>query len=860
MAGGDWDGLTSAEAEKRLARDGANTLPKAKRPSALRRLLGELIRFFAVMLWVAAVLALIARLPELAIAIVAVILLNAAFATVQQARADRAADRLQDMLPSQVTVRRDGVRHVIEAVEVVVGDLLLLESGDRVPADANVLAQDRLLVDSSILTGESVAGGAAVGEALFAGTFVVEGECRAEVAAIGRNTRLAGIARLTASTDHPDTPLTRGLRGVVRLTAAIAIAVGALFLLISVLVGSSIQDGFVFAVGVTVALVPEALLPTVTLSLALGSERMARRNVLVRNLEAVETLGSTTFICTDKTGTLTRNQMTVIEAWVPVGSLTVNGGGYGPDADLAWSSEGARQSARELAIAAERCSTGYVVEVDGEWRAHGDPMEAALDAFARRLGVDTALDRQTDTVLRRFAFDPRLRRMAVVRAGEVVVKGAPDTVLPLCGDRPSARAAVDGFTARGLRVLAIATGVRGGSIPDRLEDLERGLQLLGLVALEDPPRAEVAESIRVCRRAGIKVGMVTGDHPGTATAIADEVGLRRPGDPVLIGADLPADEQHLGAILDRDGVVIARVSPEEKLRIARALHARGNVVAMTGDGVNDAPALHEADIGVAMGRSGTDVAREAADLVLLDDSFASIVAGVEQGRATYINVRRFLTYHLTDNVAELTPFVVWALSGGQFPLALGVLQILALDLGTDTFSAVALGAEAPAKHLLDGPPVSGRLMNATVLRRAFGVLGPLEALLSMTAFLVSLGTFGWVPGGTFPVDQQLAAASGAAFITVVFAQAANAFACRSSTHWPGSLGWGSNRLLLGAVAVGIVFSLLTLWIPLIAELLGQASPPAAGWLVAFAAIPTLLGIDALEKRMHRRWMPRAGAR
>ncbi|MGW9629854.1 cation-translocating P-type ATPase [Agromyces sp. NPDC055520] len=860
MTGGDSDGLTSAEAGQLLARDGANALPKAKRPSALRRLLRELVRFFAVMLWVAAVFALVAGLPELAIAIAAVVLLNGAFATVQQARADRAADRLQDMLPSQVTVRRDGVRQVIEAIEVVVGDLLLLESGDRVPADSTVLTEDRLLVDSSILTGESDAGSVAVGEQLFAGTFVVEGECQAQVEAVGGRTRLAGIARLTGSAEKPDTPLTRGLHGVVRLTATIAVGVGALFLLVSVLVGSSIQDAFVFAVGVTVALVPEALLPTVTLSLALGSERMAKRNVLVRNLEAVETLGSTTFICTDKTGTLTRNQMTVIEAWVPDGWVTVGGGGYGPVADLTWSSDGAKQPVRDLAIAAERCSTGYVVEVDGEWCAHGDPMEAALDAFARRLGIDTSVDRREDVVLRRFAFDPRLRRMAVVRTEEVVVKGAPDTVLPLCGDQPSARAAVDDLTARGLRVIAIAAGARRGSIPDRQEDLELGLHLLGLVALEDPPRPEVSEAIRICRGAGIKVAMVTGDHPGTATAIADEVGLRTPGDPVLIGADLPADEQHLGAILDRDGVVIARVSPEEKLRIARALHARGNVVAMTGDGVNDAPALHEADIGVAMGRSGTDVAREAADLVLLDDSFASIVAGVEQGRATYINVRRFLTYHLTDNVAELTPFLVWALSGDQFPLALGVLQILALDLGTDTFSAVALGAEAPAKHLLDGPPVSGRLMNGTVLRRAFGVLGPLEALLSMTAFLVSLATFGWVPGGVFPAGQELASASGAAFITVVFAQAANAFACRSSTHWPGALGWGTNHLLLGAVAAGIAFSLLTLWVTPIAALLGQASPPTAGWLVAFAAIPTLLGVDALEKRLHLRWMPRVASR
>ena len=339
--------------------------------------------------------------------------------------------------------------------------------------------------------------------------------------------------------------------------------------------------------------------------------------------------------------------------------------------------------------------------------------------------------------------------MAVVRADEVIVKGAPDVVLPLCGDDRGASAAVDLLTARGLRVLAVASGPRRGT-PERQEDCEHDLRLLGLVALEDPPREEVSDSLRRCRHAGIKVAMVTGDHPATATAIADEVGLRTPDAPVYLGADLPADDQHLGAVLDLDGVVIARVSPEDKLRIARAFHARGHVVAMTGDGVNDAPALHEADIGVAMGHSGTDVARDAADLVLLDDSFASIVAGIEQGRATFINVRRFLTYHLTDNVAELAPFVVWALSGGQFPLALGVLQILALDLGTDTFSAVALGAEPPAKHLLDGPPVSGWLMNATVLRRAFGVLGPLEATLSMIGVPRLLHLVGRCPADPSP--------------------------------------------------------------------------------------------------------------
>ena len=330
-----------------------------------------------------------------------------------------------------------------------------------------------------------------------------------------------------------------------------------------------------------------------------------------------------------------------------------------------------------------------------------------------------------------------------------------------------------------------------------------------------------------------------------------EVGLRTAGDPVLSGDELPADDAVLGALLDHHGVVVARVSPEDKLRIATALRARGHVVAMTGDGVNDGPALHEADIGIAMGRSGTDVAREAADLVLLDDHFATIVAGIEQGRATYLNVRKFLTYHLTDNVAELTPFVLWALSGGRFPLALGVLQILALDVGTDTMSAVALGAEPPARHLLDGPPVSGRLLNHTVLRRAFGVLGPTEALMSTIAFVLSFVAAGWRPGEPFPGGSVAAAASGAAFMAVVFAQVANAFACRSSTRWPGRLGWTTNRLLPPAVAIGLSVSLVTVFVPAIADTLGQARPITVGWLTALLAPAVLLAVDAADKMRRR---------
>jgi magnesium-transporting ATPase (P-type) len=352
--------------------------------------------------------------------------------------------------------------------------------------------------------------------------------------------------------------------------------------------------------------------------------------------------------------------------------------------------------------------------------------------------------------------------------------------------------------------------------------------------------------------------MITGDHPATAEAVARQTGLLTADAPVLIGADLPADEQQLGAVVDRDGAVVARVTPEDKLRIARALRSRGHVVAMTGDGVNDGPALHEADIGVAMGRSGTDVARSAADLVLLDDHFASIVAGVEQGRATFVNIRRFLTYHLTDNVAELTPFVVWALSGGRFPLALGILQILALDLGTDTLSAVALGAEPPARHLLDDPPVRGRLLTGTVLRRAFGLLGPTITAGTMLAFVLSLVAAGWYPGDAFPDGHALMAASGAAFMTVVIGQTANAFACRSSSRWPGSLGWTTNHLLIPAATIELAFSFAVLFITPIAEELGHANPPLVGWVVALATAGAVLAIDAADKARRRHLRDRGG--
>ncbi|NTV40318.1 MAG: cation-transporting P-type ATPase, partial [Demequinaceae bacterium] len=619
---------------------------------------------------------------------------------------------------------------------------------------------------------------------------------------------------------------------VVRGIGMLAFLVGLAFFGLSLLLGRPLVEGYQMALGVTVALVPEALLPTVTLALAWGAEQMAKRRVLVRSLEAVETLGSTTFVCTDKTGTLTCNEMTVVEAWVQTGTAHVDGPGYRPTADVRVDGQDARSDLERLAASGARCSRGYVREVEGSWRPRGDPMEAAIDAFARRLGVDTDTPRAASHRDVTFAFDPHRRRMSVLADGVVLAKGAPDAILPLCSD-PEAlldavRKTATGWSRAGLRVLAVAGRPVGGEEVLDAESAEQGLRLYGLLGLHDPPRADVPAALAACRRAGVKIAMITGDHPATAEAIATEVGLRSADDPVLVGRDLPADDVALGALLDHDGVVVARVAPEDKLRIARALRARGHVVAMTGDGVNDGPALREADIGIAMGASGTDVAREAADLVLLDDNFASIVAGIELGRATYVNVRRFLTYHLTDNVAELAPFVLWGLSGGNIPLALGVLQILALDLGTDTFSAVALGAEPPPPTVLDRPPVTGRLLDRRVLGRAFGLLGPTEALMSLLAFGVTLVASGWRLGGGSPDAVTLATASGAAFAAVVLGQVANAFACRSSTRPPWRLGWLSNRLLGPAVVVGAAISAAALLVPPVASALGQRAPGVAG--------------------------------
>ncbi|WP_280339601.1 cation-translocating P-type ATPase [Nocardia neocaledoniensis] len=839
----DSRGLTDAEAAARHRREGANTLPEPPPPHRIAQFAAQLTHFFAAMLWTAAALALVAGMPALAIAIACVVILNGVFAFVQEFRADRAAQRLRDLLPVKATVRRGGRVVTVDSSELVVGDLLVLEAGDRICADATLLAA-HVAVDESMLTGEAESVQRGAGAPVLAGTFVVAGHGEAEVSAIGTATRLASLAAVTAGATRPPSPLTRQLHRVVRLVALIAVLVGASAFGVFAALGQDLSESLLFAIGVTVALVPEGLLPTVTLSLARAGQRMARQNALVRRLEAVETLGATTFICTDKTGTLTRNEMQVVEVWTPRGPVTLDGAGYGPDATLT-GAEDAIAAARTAADSAARCSPDAHAQLaQGVWVPIGDPMEVAVHVLAARVGAPVP-----PAPRQRTPFDTHTRRASVVDAEGEHTTGAPEAVFALCGSgTEEAAAQVTDMTARGLRVLAVARAAAAGTSP----------RLLGVLGLEDPPRPDVAAAIAACRDAGIQVAMVTGDHPGTAAAIAEQVGLFGPDRVVVSGADLPDDDARLASMLDRGGVVVARVAPEQKLRIAAALQQRGHVVAMTGDGVNDGPALRTADIGIAMGASGTDVAREAADLVLLDDHFGTIVAAIQLGRATFANIRRFLTYHLTDNVAELAPFALWAASGGTIPLGITVLQVLALDIGTDMLPALALGAEPPNPRTMSGPPKVGTLIDRTLLRRVFGVLGPTEAAVGVGTFLTVLLVAGWRFGDEVSAGT-LASASGALFVSIVLGQLSNAFACRSETRWVGAVGWRGNPLLLATVAIEISLLVVFLWVPPLPTLLGGAPPSPLGWVLAAGAIPALLAADTAHKVLRHRRQPSSPA-
>jgi magnesium-transporting ATPase (P-type) len=856
-------GLSSARAGEVLARVGPNVLPPPPSRNPAWELAAQLTHLFALMLWVASGLAVLAGMPQLALAIVVVVLVNGVFAFAQEYRADQAASRLRDLVPATAQVRRDGVVRPLPVADVVPGDVVLVSAGERVCADLTLDEAHSVSVDESLLTGESVPARVDAGGRVWCGTFLVEGEAEGVVTDTGARTRLGAIARLTQARRLGASPLKLELHGVVRTVSLIAAVVGALLFAVSALLGLTLGDAFVVGLGVTVALVPEGLLPTLTLSLARAAQRMAGQSVLVRRLEAVETLGATTFVCTDKTGTLTVNQMSAVAVWTPsTGGLALNGSGYDPTVP-----PGCEPGAQVQALgqAAASCVRGRAVLTGGCWHAQGDPMEVALDVLARRLGESPRAD---EDVVRRLPFTAARMRSSVVVSGtgrtppEVYVLGPPEVVGSLAAHPVAGLdAAVRMLTDRGLRVVAAARR----AAPDdwrtlAAEALERDLEILGVVGLEDPPRPDVSAAVARCRQAGIRVAVVTGDHPATGLAVAREVGLAGPDTIAVTSAELPRTDHELAALMTREGgVVVARVSPQDKRRIALALRKAGEVVAMTGDGVNDGPALRAADVGVAMGASGSDVAREAADIVLLDDHFASIVAGIELGRATFTNIRRFLTYHLTDNVAELAPFAVWALSAGRFPLAIGVLQVLALDIGTDLLPALALGAEPPSPRTLQGPVRTRHLVDRALLWRAFGLLGPVEAAMSLLtfAFVLLLGGWQW---GEVPGAGLLATASGGAFVAIVVGQLANALACRSQTRPAWATRLRGNGLLAWALVVEVVVCLGFVDFPPLASVLGGGWPSAAGMVgVGLTAVAVVLA-DAGAKAVSRRRRARSARR
>jgi magnesium-transporting ATPase (P-type) len=861
-------GLTSAEAKQRLAESGPNAIAEAKGPSLARQLVRNLVHLFALLLWAGAVLALVGGLPELAIAIVIVILVNAVFAFVQEHRAERAMEALQRLLPVKVRVRRDGVRVEIPAEKVVPGDVLLLSPGDRVAADGELLAAHDLRIDEAALTGEAYP--VEPSGQVFAGTYVIAGTAEARVTSTGMGTRFGRIADLAQRTPRGRSPLERQLAHVTRLVAVFALGIGVLFFVAAGFVGMDVSDRFVFAVGVTVALVPEGLLPTVTLSLALATQRMARRHALVRRLSSVETLGETTVICTDKTGTLTENEMTVQRVWTPKGFVEVEGVGYAPFGRFAADGQVVDPSPlADLLRAGLLCNDARLMQLDGRWAVLGDPTEGALVVLAEKGGLRHEQEAARLPRLAEVPFSSERKRMTTVHLapeGRVAyVKGAAEVLLPRTSlsaeERARAAEVAASMERDALRVLALARRTLPERAGTSAEEIERGLELLGLVGMIDPPRPEVADAVARCRRAWIRVIMVTGDSALTAEAIARRIALVGDDVHVITGSALAGmdDDELRGRLGERD-VVFARIDPEQKLRLASVLRESGEVVAMTGDGVNDAPALKEADIGLAMGRTGTDVAKEAADMVLLDDNFASIVAAVEEGRAVYDDIRRFAGYHFCSNVGELVPFLVWGLSGGAIPLPLVVMQVLAIDLGTDMLPAIALGTERAEPGTMTRPPRprGEHLLDRSVLRRVFGWIGPVEGVAAMASFFAAYALAGWRPWEPLADSGDLyLQATTMTMAGIVMAQVGAGLAWRTNVRSLFSVGLLTNRLLLVGIMVEVGMIALLSAMPWLAGVFHMSLLGPWQWAFLVLWPPLVVGLEEARKARLRRRLARA---
>lgn len=890
------NGLTEKEAQKRLEEYGPNQIEEVKQKPIIYKFLANLYQLLALLLWAASFLAFLSGTPQLGAAIIAVIIINAVFSFWQEYQAEKAIEALKKILPSRAKVLRQGKSREILTAELVPGDVLLLGEGDNISADARLVEVFQMKVDSSTLTGESRPVRKVeheikdlgrpfveISNLVFAGTSVASGSGKAVVFATGTETEFNQIAALTQELKEEPSPLQKELNRLTRIIAFIAILLGLSLFAINVwLVQLSLTVAFIFAIGLTVANVPEGLLPTVTLSLAASVQKMAQKNALIKRLASVETLGSTTIICTDKTGTLTTNAMTVRQVWIPYELVEVTGSGYEPQGSfLQEGKEVNSHEIREIKLlmrAASFCNDAKLIAPQGsgeKWRVLGDPTEAALLVSAEKIGFDWEEEMKTIPRIVELPFDSERKSMTSIHQKPdkrvAYVKGAPKKIISLSSfisvdgkpeplseeEKEDIVKVHDELASQGLRILAMAYR----NLPPDLagytpELVETDLTLVGMVAMQDPPRPEVRDAVKDCQQAGIRIIMITGDYGLTAQAIAREVGIiKGEGCRIIKGKDLNqmTDEEVLEVLTSGENVIFARAIPEHKMRIASLLEEEDEIVAMTGDGVNDAPALRKADIGVAMGITGTDVAKEASDMVLTDDNFATIVTAITEGRTIYENIRKFITYIFAHETAEIIPFVLMVLFG--VPLPITVMQILAIDLGTDTVPALALGVGPSESDVMQRPPRSRkeRLLNRGVVLRGYVFLGLIEAFLVMSGYFWVLFSGGWQWGQQLSfMDPLYLKATTMVFAGIVMAQMGNLLGCQTSRTSVFSLGVFRNKWIIRGILFAMAVLLAIIYLPPFQSIFGTTPLGVWEWLYILSFVPIMFLAEELRKYVVRR--------
>lgn len=900
-------GLTQTQAAEKQKVYGKNLLEEGKKKSVILIFLSNFIHLMAILLWVGGAVAFFAGMPQLGVAVWLVNVINGVFSFWQEYRAGKATQALRNMLPSYARAIRGGEEQKILAEDLVIGDIILLSEGDKISADARLIEVSDLQVDQSTLTGESNPvrkikdavlrddlTRAETPNLIFAGTSVSEGNCKAVVLEIGMKTEFGKIANLTQSMKTEESPLQKELNRLTRQVSIIAISFGVFFFVAALfLVKQPIASAFIFALGMVVAFIPEGLLPTVTLALAMAVQRMSKRHALVKKLSSVETLGSTTVICTDKTGTLTQNEMTVSNLWLVNKEYEVTGVGYSANGNIELNSK--KVTANEdadmklLLTAAALCSNARLLPPNEEsprYTVLGDPTEACLGVVAEKAGINILNQMELTPRLRELPFESRRKRMTTIHELEkpiegtrriAYIKGAPKEVIklsdsiridgeiqPLSEDmRTKIMEANDRYARNGLRVLAIAYRLlhKGDNVPTAMsaytpEIIEQNLVFVGLVVMADPPRPEVSEAVEECRRAGIRIVMITGDYGLTAESIAKRIGIvKGPTPRVVSGLELEEMSDEQLKVYLKDEIIFARVAPEQKLRVVTNLQKMGEIVAVTGDGVNDSPALKKADIGVAMGIAGTDVAKEAADMILTDDNFASIVHAIEEGRAVYSNIRKFILYILNSNVPEAVPSALFLFSRGAIPLPLTVMQILTIDLGTDMLPALGLGTEKPEKGIMNQPPRNQKepLLNRKLMVKAFLWYGILGAMASVFAyFLVNLQN-GWpkvaLAGEGNPVYIK---ATAMALAAIVFAQIGQVFNCRTEKQSVFKVGIFANKQVNFGIVFEILLMIALVYLPPLQSVFHTAAFNISDWLILCIFPPIILIIEEARKVLLRK--------